>query len=95
MLSLDCNENEWDAQMLSDLQKQKKLTAHYIVTYCNIFKSTVSLFVHVESSQQVEEVCNIPYIYLLTLNTCTSIAWSTSPDKKWPRLTITPPHSKW
>lgn len=68
MLTLDCDphdESKWDVPMLYDFQKKKRkkeaVTAHYIMTYRNIFKSAASLFMCLKSSQQVEEVRSVLY----------------------------------
>lgn len=51
MLSLDCDESEMLRCYLTYKKKKKRtVTAHYIVTYCNIFKSTASLFVSEKQS---------------------------------------------
>lgn len=67
MLTLDCDphdESKWDVPMLYDFQKKRKkkaVTAHYIMTYRNIFKLATSLFMCLKSSQQVEEDRSILY----------------------------------
>lgn len=58
--SLDCDESKWDAHYKK--KKKRTVTAHNLVTYCNIFKSTASIYVSEKRSTGRGGLQHSPYI---------------------------------